>query len=68
MNAIAESIPLTPAELECARHDGSIDETLAATLEYMQSEAVAGYSVCLTPNEALAILAWIDGAQERERS
>lgn len=37
-----------------------IDDYLRDAIEYMREEALAGYSVSLTPNEARAIVELID--------
>lgn len=50
---------LTAAELECGLRAWDIEGPLADLIEYMRSEAHAGYSVCLTPAEVRQLLAWI---------
>lgn len=56
---------LTPAEIECGLREFIIDGPLAETIEYMRTEAHAGYSVCLTPAEVRQLLAWIGETQQQ---
>lgn len=56
---------LTPAEIECGLRAWDIEGPLADLIEYMRSEAEAGYSVCLTPAEVRQLLAWIGETKQQ---